>query len=57
MNTILGHYTSRDTLDSQIGIVEEFVATNALSLNTSKCEVVVMSSQSAPAEPICTVKG
>ena len=48
--------TSRDTLDSQIGSVEEFVA-NALSLHASKYEVGVVSSQNTPAEPICIVKG
>ena len=47
--------TSRDTLDKQITAVEEFVSSNALSLNPSKCEVVVVSSMKVPASPICAV--
>ena len=35
--------------------MEEFVSSNALSLNPSKCEVVVISSIKVPASPICAV--
>ena len=49
--------TSRDTLDNQIGAVVEFATSNALYLNASKCEVVVVSSRKVLSEPICTVVG
>ena len=49
--------TSRDTLEKQIDAVEEFATSNALSLNASKCEVVIVSSQKASSKPICTVVG
>ena len=45
--------SSRDTLDKQITSVEKFVDDNALVLNASKCEVVVISA--SPNTPICSV--
>ena len=57
MQMILRHYVLAGTpWTPKLEEWRSFVATNALSLNASKCEVVVVSSQSPPAEPICTIK-
>ena len=45
--------TSRDTLDKQITDVEEFVSSNALSLNPSKCEVVVVNESTCQSNMCC----
>lgn len=47
--------TSRDTLEEQIVCIEKFMNDNALVLNASKCEVVVVSTGKAPPDHICTI--
>ncbi len=49
--------TSRDTLEKQIHTVENLAELNALSINASKCEVVVVSSKKASPSPICSIAG
>ena len=49
--------TSRDTMDQQIQTVECFAESNALSINASKCEVVVVSSSKPPSHSVCSISG
>ena len=47
--------SSLSTLNRQISFVQQFAIDNALALNASKCEVLVISPKKVPPTPICSI--
>ena len=46
---------SKDTLQKQVSLVEDFAMRNCLNLNETKCEVVVISSLKPSPESVCSL--
>ena len=49
--------TSKDTLERQVATIESYAAENVLTLNASKCEIVIVSSQKAISSVVCSIAG
>ena len=49
--------TSKDTLERQVATIESYAAENALTLNASKCEIAIVSSQKATSSVVYSIAG